>query len=240
MAGSRQGWREAPYRECPAGPGVVASDLTWLDDWPGPGRVALVPGLRCEHQPARDGSGLAVPDVMRGEETQVFGAMRLEGVEDGMFLLPGTHSKWVEVRAGRVERFRTYMTGELFALLRSHSILGRGMPAADGPFDRAAFGAGVQEARAARGLLASAFSARTLGLLDRLPAAALPSYLSGLVIGEELREQQPQAGATVIAIGSPELTLRYAEALAQWAVPARSIGSEAAWAGIHAIAQELA
>lgn len=239
MAGSRQGWREAPYRACPAALGDIVSALTWPDDWSGPGRVALVPGLRCERGTQAGGSGLAIPDVLRGEETQVFGAMRLEGVADGVFLLPGTHSKWVTLRKGRIERFRTFMSGEFYALLRSHSILGRGLEPVDDAFRAKAFTAGVRDARAGSGLLSSAFGVRTLGLLDRMPAADLPSYLSGLVIGEELREQQPPAGTPVFLIASAELAVRYGAALAQWDVPVRDVGSQAAWAGLHAIGREI-
>jgi 2-dehydro-3-deoxygalactonokinase len=117
MAGSRQGWQEAPYCACPAGFADIASRLLWIE----PGRVALVPGLSCEEG--------GVPDVMRGEETQVFGALDLLGLQDALLVLPGTHSKWVQVSAGKIAQFRTFMTGELYALLRQHSILARTMRA---------------------------------------------------------------------------------------------------------------
>ncbi|HKB55763.1 MAG TPA: 2-dehydro-3-deoxygalactonokinase, partial [Ramlibacter sp.] len=121
MAGSRQGWVEAPYCPCPANFADIASRLTWIE----PGRIAMVPGLMCEHE--------GVPDVMRGEETQVFGALDLLALEDALLVLPGTHSKWVEVVDARVQAFATFMSGEFYALLRHHSILSRLMPAEDGP-----------------------------------------------------------------------------------------------------------
>ena len=125
MAGSRQGWVEAPYCACPAGLDEVAARLAWIEA----GRIALVPGLSCERA--------GVPDVMRGEETQVFGALRLLGVDRGTLVLPGTHSKWVRVEAGRIVEFATLMTGEFYALLRRHSILARTLPASEGEIGRA-------------------------------------------------------------------------------------------------------
>lgn len=224
MAGSRQGWMEAPYCACPAGFADVARRLAWIE----PGRIAIVPGLSCE--------SAGVPDVMRGEETQVFGALDLLGLEDATLVLPGTHSKWVRVGAGRIETFATYMTGELYALLRHHSILARTMPDADGELDESAFERGVAHSLHANSLLHAAFSARTLALFERLSAGALPSYLSGLVIGEELGAQQLRAGADVVLIGAEALTRRYELGLRLLGVTAQRAGSEATWRGLHAIA----
>ncbi len=227
MAGSRQGWREAPYLPCPAGFAELAEALLWIE----PGRIALVPGLSCE----ADG----VPDVIRGEEVQVFGALDLLQRDEGVFVLPGTHSKWVRVRAGRVQSFATFMTGEVYALLRQHSILARMMPPQDdAQHDDEAFVRGVRHAQEARGLLHGAFSARTLALFDRLPAASLPSYLSGLVIGEELRMRGDTTGAVVL-VGSTGLTQRYELALHALDREARSIGPEATWRGLWALARTL-
>jgi len=228
MAGSRQGWLEAPYCACPAGFSDIAAQLAWVQA----GRVAIVPGLCCEQQ--------GVPDVMRGEETQVFGALSLLEQGEGLLVLPGTHSKWVRVEAGRIQSFATFMTGEFFALLRQHSILARTLPQEDGELDEAAFMRGVAHAGHSGNLLHSAFSARTLSLFDRMPAAAMPSYLSGLVIGEELRSQQLQAlTQPVVIIGSQALTRRYELGLQTLGVPARRVGSEASWRGLWAIAQTL-
>nr|WP_279343606.1 2-dehydro-3-deoxygalactonokinase [Variovorax terrae] len=227
MAGSQQGWREAPYCPCPAGQPDVAARLTWIE----PGRIALVPGLSCEHG--------GVPDVMRGEETQVFGALQLLGLNDGLLVLPGTHSKWVRVRAGRIENFATFMTGEFYALLRQHSILARTLPADDAEPDDDAFAQGVARALQGPGLLHSAFSTRTLSLFNRMAGPALASYLSGLVIGEELRAQPLDAGSEVIVIGAPALTRRYALALPQRGLRARCLGPEATWCGLRALANTL-
>jgi len=230
MAGSQQGWREAPYCACPAGPDDVAARLTWIEA----GRIAIVPGLSCE----RDG----VPDVMRGEETQVFGALQLLGIEDGVFVLPGTHSKWAVVQAGRIERFTTLMTGEFYALLRQHSILARTLPADDGALVDSAFDAGVAHALRSPGLTQSAFSVRTLSLFERLPIADRPSYLSGLVIGEELRSRGlgGDAGGSVVVIGADALTRRYERALGRCDVRVRTVGAAAGWSGLWNLARRLA
>jgi 2-dehydro-3-deoxygalactonokinase len=228
MAGSRQGWMEAPYCPCPAGFADVAARLAWIV----PGRIALVPGLSCE-------SG-GVPDVMRGEETQVFGALRTLGLRDALLVHPGTHSKWVRIAGGRVESFSTFMTGEFYALLRRHSILARTMPDEDGELDTAAFERGVRHALQSDTLLHAAFSARTLALFDCLPAPALPSYLSGLVIGEELRPHRSDArSGPVVVAGSDGLTRRYQLGLKLMGVASRSASSQAAWRGLCAVADTI-
>lgn len=226
MAGSRQGWREAPYVACPAGFAEVAAQLTWIE----PGRIALVPGQCCETR--------GVPDVMRGEEVQVFGALDLLGKRDAILVLPGTHSKRVHVEDRRIVAFTTFMTGEVYALLRQHSILARTLPADEPPLDEAAFTRGVLHAREAGGLLQAAFSARTLALFERMAQAALASYLSGLVIGEELRAGAPSEEPLVL-VGSTALTARYALALRTLGQEARALGPEAGWRGLHALARTL-
>lgn len=227
MAGSRQGWREAPYCACPAGAGDVAAALAWVQ----PGRVAIVPGLACE----RDGA----PDVMRGEEVQIFGALDLLGLDDGLFVLPGTHSKWAHVRGARVESFATAMTGEVYALLRHHSILARTLPDDEGSLLGDAFDAGVDRALRSASLLQSAFTARTFALFERMGGAALESYLSGLVIGEELRAQGSLAGQPVHVIGSETLTRRYERALRCVGALPHAVGAQATWRGLWNIARSV-
>jgi 2-dehydro-3-deoxygalactonokinase len=222
MAGSQQGWSEAPYEACPAGLSDLARRLCWIEA----GRIAIVPGLSDE----RGG----VPDVMRGEEVQIFGAIELTGVTTGLFVLPGTHNKWATVRDGRVTGFRTCMTGEFYALLSQHSILARTLQA-DAALDEAAFLSGVACAGNDEGLLHNAFGVRTLGLFQRMPPPALASYLSGVLIGEELRAQPLQGISDVVLIGAPALTARYALALKTVGIDARSLGAEATWAGAHAL-----
>ena len=222
MAGSRQGWQEAPYVPCPAGPDELIERLHWVE----PGRIAIVPGLSVEQG--------GVPDVMRGEEVQIFGALRLTGITHGLFVLPGTHNKWVTVQSGRVTGFRTCMTGELYGLLSQHSILSRTTDAA-APLDEEAFRQGLQRAAGGESVLHTLFGARALALFERLSPAASASYLSGLLIGEELRTQEFENGREVVLIGAPALTTRYALALSLAGVGTRTLGAEATWAGLHAL-----
>jgi 2-dehydro-3-deoxygalactonokinase len=203
MIGSRQGWREAPYAACPAG----ADDLVErLVRFPHDGlALALAPGLSCEN----DG----MPDVMRGEETQILGCLALSGREEGLFLLPGTHSKWAEVAGGRIASFRTFMTGEVFGALKDHTILGRLMH--DGS-DGAGFACGVQEGAAlgsAGALLNRLFATRSYGLMGVLAEAALSDYLSGLLIGAEVATAAGKARGAVTIIASAALAQRYTQAL---------------------------
>ncbi|MEP7096901.1 MAG: 2-dehydro-3-deoxygalactonokinase [Dokdonella sp.] len=236
MVGSRQGWREVPYCACPATLAEISANLEWLQ----PGLMAIVPGLSCRYRGLDGDPVLAeLHDVMRGEETQVLGALRLLGLADATLVLPGTHSKWVQVRTGRIKSFTTFMTGEFFALLRCHSILARTIPEAADEGDDAAFELGVRLALQGTSLLATAFSARTVALFDQVDARSRSDYLSGLVIGEELRAQ-PMRDSAVIVIGSDALTRRYSAALAIRGVAARCVGAEATWAGLAAVAQSLA
>jgi 2-dehydro-3-deoxygalactonokinase len=227
MAGSRQGWQEAPYCPCPAGFAELGQHLLWLQ----PGRIALVPGLSCLGQDA-----LHTPDVMRGEEVQIFGALQLSGRDSATLVLPGTHSKWVQVHSGRVTHFQTFMTGEVYALLSQQSILAKTLDL-NGAFDEAAFVQGVDQSQTAGSVLNKLFAVRTLGLFERMSAAALPSYLSGLLIGEELRTQSISVeSAPVILIGSHALSLRYTLALQHLGIACESRGAEATWAGLFALA----
>ena len=204
MIGSRQGWREAPYARCPAGADDIVRALAAVDH--GGRKIVLVPGLSTEN----DG----MPDVMRGEETQILGALALSERAEGLFLLPGTHSKWAEVAGGRIVSFRTFMTGEVFGALKSHTILGRLMREG---VDAGGFARGVAEGAAlgsAGALLNRLFATRTYGLMDTLADTALSDYLSGLLVGAEIAEatKRPESAVTVIA--SPALAQRYTDALA--------------------------
>ncbi len=205
MVGSRQGWQEAPYLECPATLASAARQLLPVTVKPGC-VLHIVPGL---HRIGADGQD----DVMRGEETQLWGAHLPAG---RCCVLPGTHSKWAwSGSEGAIESFQTWMTGEAYALFTQHSILGRLMHFGEAP-DAAAFERGVRLGLAEHaGLLHALFAARTAGLMDRLPAAALPDVLSGLLVGAEIagatRQQRP-AGVTLL--GEPALVVRYARAFA--------------------------
>ena len=235
MVGSRQGWQEAPYCPCPAGFAELGQHLLWLE----PGRLAIVPGL-CTQQ--HDGLPFAQHDVMRGEEIQIFGTLSLAGLQDATVVLPGTHSKWARVHAGRVENFRSFMTGEVYAVLSQHSILGRTL-IADAPWHEDTFLDAVRLAQHTPSVLSSIFATRTLSLFDTLPAERHPSFLSGLLIGEELRAMCTPSTDTppevLQLVGSPGLTARYQSALQALGQPSRCWHDEATWAGHLALARNL-
>ena len=237
MAGSQQGWQEAAYCACPAGFDELAAQLSPLAQEPGCAPIALVPGLRCDDDCALAGLE-RVPDVMRGEEVQIFGAMQITGLRDGLFVLPGTHSKWARVAAARVTAFKTYMSGEFFALLRQHSMLARSLDAS-AEHDSEAFARGVQRSAQGAGLLHDAFGVRTLSLFGHMDAAALQSYLSGLLIGAEISAQSLRSGTEVILIGARALTTLYAQALALHSVGCVCLDEQATWAGLFALSHGL-
>ncbi|MBD0275457.1 MAG: 2-dehydro-3-deoxygalactonokinase, partial [Acetobacteraceae bacterium] len=178
MIGSRQGWKEAPYLPCPAGPAEIAAAMVPLP-FPGAARCLLVPGLT-----ARGPEG--VPDVMRGEETKLIGLLDELGDETATLCLPGTHSKWARLEGGRIAGFVTRMTGETRAVLLGHSILGRLSAPTRDPSDEA-FKRGLRRSRDRGGLLHHLFGTRALGLMGELAPEETDDYLSGLLIGHEVR-----------------------------------------------------
>ncbi|NNG05403.1 MAG: 2-dehydro-3-deoxygalactonokinase [Inquilinus sp.] len=230
MIGSRQGWVEAAYVDRPAGAAQLAAGMVAQRTRQGR-TIHFVPGIA-----GSDGDG--VPDVMRGEETQIVGAA-LGGRQ--VFLLPGTHSKWALVEDGRVVWFATFMTGELFAVLKSHSILGRLVEGETEDAD--AFRRGLAHAPGPGhgGLLHRLFSARTLALFGRLPGSGVASYLSGLLIGAEIaeaREAVPSlpAAEPITIVGGSALAARYAEALATLGMPGRTAEPDTAARGLYRLA----
>jgi 2-dehydro-3-deoxygalactonokinase len=210
MVGSRNGWREVPYVAAPAGVDELAAGLCRIEAASlGGRRVFIAPGM--SHQPP-DGT----PEVMRGEETQALGLLdQLAGTGPHTVCLPGTHSKWVTLQGGRVTGLRTAMTGELYALLRRHSLLAALMPPVDigDGEDLAAFQRGVEAGKHDGGLLNHLFGVRTQGLFGTLEAAEASSYLSGLLIGHELRGLMPPGTEAVHLVGAAGLLSRYALAL---------------------------
>jgi len=227
MIGSAQGWVEAPYVDLPAGADQLARQLAPVPGTP----LRIVPGL------AQRGHS---SDVMRGEETQIVGALTLKpDIAGGLVVLPGTHSKWVRLAGEVVREFTTYMTGELFAVLRAHSILGRLAPTgADSDAGSPAFARGVLAAqRSADGLAPLLFSARASVLVGDLPAEESLEFLSGLLIGDELRAGLAAGQTPAALIGDAALCARYVAAFEQLGITGVSILSDAAPAGLWAIAQ---
>ena len=218
MVGSRQGWTEAPYVSCPAGVSELAANLTPVRTRRGTS-VWLVPGIMHTDENA-------IPDVARGEETQIIGSLEADDGGDRVYVLPGTHTKWALVRGGRIMHFSTFMTGEVFAVLSQHSILGRLMEGTgeDARAYRRGLGLAAHEAGGTGGLLKRLFSVRTLGLFDELPKTGLRSYLSGLLIGSEMLEAKAVLGAELDGSERPVTILGGAELVALYAEAARFFG----------------
>ncbi|MFT4148733.1 MAG: 2-dehydro-3-deoxygalactonokinase [Paracoccaceae bacterium] len=229
MVGARQGWREAAYRAVPCTP-VSADALTPVPTADRRIRFSIAPGLS-QAKPA---------DVMRGEETQIAGALALYPQFDGVICLPGTHSKWAQISAGEVVSFQTFMTGEMFALLSQQSVLRHGMQG-EGQED-AAFDAALSEtlSRPER-LAANLFGLRAEGLLHGLGPAAARSRLSGLLIGAELAATRPYwLGQRVALVGAAALSRAYGRALAAQGVQAETLDATACTlAGLSTLARGL-
>jgi 2-dehydro-3-deoxygalactonokinase len=232
MIGSTLGWTVAAYVDCPAGLPELAARLAAVEAhaaW-----VRIAPGLRCD--------GLAgSPDVMRGEETQIVGWLAQDPERArGRRLLchPGTHAKWVLIEDGRVVRFVTAMTGELFGVLGRHSVL-KSEAAADDP---AAFDEGLAAAGDGGALAARLFTARARVVGGAEPAESTPSYLSGLLIGAEVAATPSllgvEAGEPVALLGDAALCGFYRRALERRGVRAEVFdGEAAAIAGLYALYQ---
>ena len=228
MVGARQGWVEAPYRATPC-PAQTETPIKAPTHDPRL-NVRIIPGI-LQNDPA---------DVMRGEETQIAGYLAQNPNFDGTLCLPGTHSKWVHVSANEIVSFRTFMTGELFALLSSQSVLRHSIDAQGWDDDAFAQALDTTISRPET-LAARLFSLRAEHLLhDQTPAVARAS-LSGLLIGAELAAAKPYwLGQPVALIGTPHLTQTYATALrAQGVSPEIADGSAMTLAGLTAAYKKL-
>jgi 2-dehydro-3-deoxygalactonokinase len=227
MVGSRQGWVEAPYVQCPAGLVDAAARLVRVAFGEGH-HLHIVPGLRCVGD---DGQA----DVMRGEETQLWGADLPGG---SCVVLPGTHSKWAWLGEGdRVLGFQTHMTGEVYALLTQHGILGRLMQFG-GELMPAAFDDGVRLGlRQHAHLLHALFAARTAGLMGQRAPNELPDFLSGMLIGAEVASARSGGGnssdeaGAVTLLGDGALCTRYERALALAGISVQRAAHEATTRG---------
>jgi len=215
MAGAKTGWVEAGYVDTPA---PLAAVLKQAVRVPGGARdIRILPGIA-----QRDA---AAPDVMRGEETQLLGALGLDAAGEALVCMPGTHSKWVRVRGGSVERFSTFMTGELFSVISRETILSLAVAGADEAEDVASFKAAVKAAYAAPAFAANLlFGARSRQLLFGGTPAEARETLSGTLIGVELAAglsgTVPQAGVALIASGRLAMLYQLAfEALSVTAGP---------------------
>lgn len=220
MIGSRQGWAEAPYAHCPAAPTDLADSVMAVPDIE---NVWIVPGVCLEPDGERR-------DVMRGEEVQIFGALEITGRETATLCLPGTHSKWARAEGGKLKDFATAMTGEVFQVMRTHSILGALM-SDDTAHHSDAFVHGIDASGTDGGLLNHLFRVRADGLFGITANDAQASYLSGLLIGHEIRDLADTYradGGGVLLVGSSGLAKIYEEALTHLGVPFQTIDGEKA------------
>ncbi|KPF64733.1 hypothetical protein IP88_13510 [alpha proteobacterium AAP81b] len=224
MIGSNRGWVEAPYVPAPAG----LADLAQAVARPRAG-VMLVPGVL----------DAARPDVMRGEEVQLLGALATGAIGEGLVCHPGTHSKWAEIEDGAIARFRTVMTGDIFAALKRQSILSDLL--AHAVDDDVAFAAGVDHALANADLTAELFTVRARVLTGATVETAAASYISGLLIGSDVRIGLGRLRADVVPlIGDPALCRQFAMALERAGRQTIVIdGADAFVAGARALAARL-
>jgi len=231
MVTSRQGWLEVPYVSCPVALDQLANSMASVsfeqkraDKTAEAAVVHLVPGVDC----IRD-DGL--PDVMRGEETQLLGC---EAQSGDIIVMPGTHSKWVLMNSTGIETFYTCMTGELYGVMTTHSILGKLISNSRDNAD--AFERGVERAKNSGGrVIADLFGARSLALADQLAPESIASWLSGLLLGAEIAQMTERDGpiaqaiernASVTIAGSAELTQRYSGALDTFGINADAVGND--------------
>ena len=222
MVGARQGWAEAGYQAVPCAP--LSGTPTRVETLSDQLVVRIVPGL----------SQTRPPDVMRGEETQIAGFLSPNPKFDGTLILPGTHTKWVQISAGEVVSFQTAMTGEIYAALAHHTVLRHSIT--DG-WDDAAFLDAISDGLSRPEALATrAFQIRADNLLNGLDSSTAAARLSGLLVGAELANARPYwLGLPTAIVGAPKLVSHYAAALkAQGVAPLIARGDACTLAGLKA------
>ena len=228
MVGSNAGWKIAPYLPCPARFDDFGSQLTTVAE-----RVFIIPGLCVQRDDNRN--------VMRGEETQLLGARELQ--PSPLYIMPGTHCKWVQADSVQVAEFRTVMTGELHHLLLTHSLIGAGLPEQQPSAD--AFRAGLVQGLETDAPLARLFEVRAAHVLGSLAREHVAEFLSGLLIGNEVatmtRQWQPDARQPITIVASQALADRYQQALSALGFSGRVLEGDSAFqAGIRSIAHAVA
>jgi 2-dehydro-3-deoxygalactonokinase len=227
MVGSNRGWKEAPYVPCPAGIDELAGSLVWVGD-----HEAIVPGVSYLTDERAD--------VMRGEEVQLLGAVAA-GLVDPMSMVchPGTHNKWATLRHGKIAEFRTVMTGELFNLLKEHSILSDLLQDSVEPND--VFKEAARYAIENEALSAELFTIRARVLLGQAKKEDAAAYTSGILIGTDVRiGLSIPSAAKITVIGRPELTRLYATAIGEANRDVVELDGEQCFlAGIQEIAKRI-
>ncbi len=228
MAGARQGWKEAAYLETPADLSRLIDGAVAVPGFP----VRILPGI-CQRSPE---------DVMRGEETQLLGLITLKGSYSGPVVMPGTHSKWVQLDGGRVTAFATAMTGELYDILGAHSVLRHSLSGErTGPATEEGVTAGLEGGLQDPALVTSLlFRTRAASLLSAKGPDWCSGYLSGLLVGAEIGARRGLLTTTgVPIIGSSRLSRLYAAGLAQIGAKSEIIdATDATLAGLKAARQQ--
>ncbi|SUW64908.1 2-keto-3-deoxy-galactonokinase [Buttiauxella agrestis] len=216
MIGSDAGWHTVPYLPCPVTLHEIGAQLFEIAP-----QVWIVPGLKTARS------------VMRGEETQLIGAMQLAPAD--CYVMPGTHSKWVQIHEGSVSGFTTAMTGELHHLLMNHSLIGKGLP--EQHDNDAAFNTGLQSGLDSPSLVSRLFEARASRVLGDLPPECVSEWLSGLLIGAEVAAMSHELAVKhVTLVGNESLCRRYRQALAKANIASQEIAGDAAFQqGIRSI-----
>ncbi len=228
MAGSRNGWLETAYSQCPVSASQhreaakkITNELN-VD-------IEVLPGVQ-----AKSPSGF--PDVMRGEEVQIFGALDRLQMQNAIICLPGTHSKWIELQDGNIKSFATLMTGELFALVNQNSSIGSLVN--DTEFDANSFLAGVSDQKQGSdlldskvGLTHSLFSVRARAVSNTLEVSSVYSYLSGLLLADEIASAQTlfDIQKEVVLISDDKLSQAYRIALDSFGLETQLVDSEIAF-----------
>lgn len=228
MVGSNAGWLSAPYLACPVSLSQLASRLTRVED-----KAWIVPGLSIDR---RDNH-----NIMRGEETQLLGAINLAPAS--VYVMPGTHAKWVQADGDTVTDFRTVMTGELHYLLLQHSLVGAGLPVQQP--DAAAFADGLEIGCNDSSILSRLFEVRAAHILGSRAPESISDFLSGLLIGHEVAQMQRQLSLDtqrpLTLIAGSALVQRYQQAMTFAGIPAQQLDGDLAFQhGIRSIADELA
>ncbi len=229
MVGSVTGWHEAPYAPCPISASKLIEAAVKIDL---DGRsVMILPGAMF-----KDSHGNA--DVMRGEEVQLLGASQLLGLQKAVICIPGKHCKQAHIQNGQFTHFRSFVTGELFELLRDHSLVGA--LAQEGPFDQDAFTRGITHG-AQTPLASAVFASRANALAGDLTPPQISAFLSGVLIGHETAQLKQHPNADVILMAAGLLADRYGLAMDILGIAHRRIDAQACMrAGLQRVAQHIA
>ena len=226
MAGSRNGWLEAAYVACPANENSI-TDLCVHPNSSLPYKISIIPGVM-----GTSPSGFT--DVMRGEETQLLGVL---DENEAVACLPGTHSKWVHLKDEKIQSFATLVTGELFELVQKNSSIGSLISDSDRQeLDEQSFELGVKDFTEANeitetSLLHSLFSVRAKAVTDQLNVSSMYSYLSGMIIADEVYSalKMFKHQSKVILITDKKLRLPYEKVFKHFGIKFSFVESESAF-----------